>query len=116
MGSPNTDRFRIAAKRRSLKEKAILHLGGRCVICGYTGTPAAFDFHHLHGKDFNVGSRIDSAWDKVVNELSKCVLLCCRCHREVHDGYHPEWMPSQEGIADAWDGSFELHTGDSQTS
>jgi sugar phosphate isomerase/epimerase len=107
MTSSYNDRFQAAVRRRKLKERAIEYLGGHCVVCNYEGTPAAFDFHHIHGKDFNVGSRITFSWDRVVEELSKCVLVCARCHREIHDGLHPQWMGHLEDAADAWDSGIE---------
>jgi sugar phosphate isomerase/epimerase len=103
MGAPYTNRFQDAIRRRKIKERAIEHLGGHCIVCGYEGTPAAFDFHHLHSKDFDVGSRLTLAWDRVVEELAKCVLVCARCHREIHDGLHPQWMEQPETAADTWD-------------
>jgi hypothetical protein len=68
---------------------AVAHLGGRCRICTYDGTPAAFDFHHVNPleKDFTISDRMTS-WERIRPELEKCVLLCCRCHREVHEGMH----------------------------
>ena len=33
-----------------------------------------------------------TSWARIVRELDKCVLLCCRCHREVHDGMHPGYL------------------------
>lgn len=27
-----------------------------------------------------------SKWNSILDEISKCVLLCCRCHRELHAG------------------------------
>lgn len=50
------------------------------------------DFHHIDSatKDFNISARL--TWDAIVRELGKCVLLCSRCHREVHDGLHPRYL------------------------
>jgi hypothetical protein len=41
-------------------------------------------------KEFNISSILN--WDKIKKELEKCVLLCANCHREVHDGLHPEYL------------------------
>lgn len=68
-------------------------LGGRCAICKYDGADEAFDFHHEDplGKDFEISSKMTS-WKAIENELKKCSLLCCRCHREVHAGYHSGYL------------------------
>lgn len=55
-------------------------------ICGYNkDCPEAFDLHHIdpNQKDFTISQKIKS-WAKISKELKKCVLLCCRCHRELH--------------------------------
>ena len=82
-----------ARRRKELRERAVAYKGGRCTICGYDKSAAAFDFHHIDPleKDFSISERMTS-WDAIVRELDKCVLLCCRCHREVHDGYHPGFL------------------------
>lgn len=88
------DRFQAAKRRRDLKVRAIVHLGGACRICGYDKPiPSAYDFHHEDAfeKDFSISSRMTS-FEAIRKELDKCVLLCCRCHREVHEGYHPRYL------------------------
>jgi hypothetical protein len=86
-------RQRAANRRRQLRVRAIEYKGGRCEICRYDKSPAAFDFHHVNPleKDFEISSA-PASWDLVKRELDRCVLLCCRCHREVHDGLHPGFL------------------------
>lgn len=93
-------------RRKELRARAIEHLGGRCVICGYTECAAAFDFHHLDAweKDFNISAKLTS-WDAIVRELAKCVLLCARCHREVHDGLHPGYLTNHDAARGQYDPS-----------
>lgn len=80
-------------RRQELRAKAVDYLGGQCNICHYDGCAAAFDFHHVDPlqKDFTISERMTS-WSAICQELDKCVLLCCRCHREVHDGLHPGYI------------------------
>ena len=82
-----------AARRRSLRDQAIAYKGGRCTICGYDKSPAGFDFHHVdpQEKDFTISSHMTS-WERIKKEIDKCVLLCANCHREVHDGMHPNFL------------------------
>lgn len=97
------DKFEASRRRRELRQRAVDFLGGKCEICGYTGTPVAFDFHHLdyREKDFNLSAKMTS-WKAIEAELKKCVLLCARCHREVHDGYHPHYIVKDHEVG-GWD-------------
>jgi 5-methylcytosine-specific restriction endonuclease McrA len=91
------ERRRAAAqRRRELRERAVAYLGGSCSICKYDGCASAFDFHHVNPleKDFTISSKMTS-WEAIERELKKCVLLCCRCHREVHDGMHPGYLQDE---------------------
>ena len=74
---------------RQKKIESIHHMGSSCVDCGisYPNTHySVFDFHHLNPseKDVDWGKLRLRSWDKIVKELSKCVLLCSNCHRIRH--------------------------------
>ena len=55
------------------------------------------DFHHLDPmeKDFSISERMTS-FEAILPELAKCSLLCCRCHREVHDGWHTGYLAMED--------------------
>jgi len=74
--------------RTAKKQKAIDLLGGKCQICGYSKCERAMVFHHknMEEKKFNFSGSWSKAWTELEEELKKCVLLCNRCHEEVHDG------------------------------
>lgn len=78
----------VNVRRFELKKRMILYKGGKCIICGYNKCESALDFHHIDpkGKDFIISGNHSKGWYVLVKELDKCVLICCRCHREVHDG------------------------------
>jgi hypothetical protein len=80
--------------RRQRKRLLVELLGGCCQICGYNrDCPAAYGFHHRDpaAKAFDIGRYgMLRRWDELLAEVEKCVLLCCRCHAEVHDGLHRE--------------------------
>lgn len=78
----------VKDNRKRNKEKAVALLGGRCVLCGYSKTVNALEFHHKDRsrKTFTVSANLNKAWSKIVTELQKCVLLCANCHREVEAG------------------------------
>lgn len=84
-------------RRKELRERAVAYLGGKCTICGYDKCPSGFDFHHLSSieKDFNISSKMTS-WEAIEKELKKCILVCCRCHREIHDGLHPGFLEDED--------------------
>ena len=79
----------VQKRRRKVREKAINYKGGHCQICGYSRCSEALEFHHLesNGKDFGISDRgYTRSWNRIVEELDKCILLCANCHREVHAG------------------------------
>lgn len=65
---------------------AVVHKGGKCQICGYDKCIDALDFHHRdpNEKEFRIGKGNTMKWEKVLEELDKCDLLCANCHRELH--------------------------------
>lgn len=74
--------------RNERKEKAVQFLGGKCQICGYDKCSQAMTFHHRdpEKKEFTLSTSWEKSWEVVCKEVEKCVLLCCRCHAEVHAG------------------------------
>lgn len=76
-------------KRKENKLQAIDAHGGKCTRCGFRGHPEVFDFHHMDPstKDPKIKTGFAAAYtssDSMQSELSKCVLLCANCHREIH--------------------------------
>lgn len=74
--------------RQRTRLKLFEAMGNRCAICFYDKCSMALDFHHLdpNKKDFNIADGSVLKWEKLVEEVKKCILLCCRCHREIHAG------------------------------
>lgn len=79
---------RVAKHRRDRKNSLVALFGGKCIICGYDKHPAMFDFHHIdpETKEFGISNGNCYKLDVHIKEAKKCVLLCCRCHREVELG------------------------------
>lgn len=82
---------RKTVRRRRLKAELVSCFGGECEHCGlkYDGCNCSiFDFHHKHPKEKEFGLSLtvigSMAWDSVMAEAKKCVLLCSNCHRAVH--------------------------------
>ena len=88
-------KYAVDRRRKELKLLAVEYKGGKCFICGYNLFVSALDFHHIDAskKDFGLSAKgMTNSWEKVKKEIEKCVLLCCRCHREVHEGLHFETL------------------------
>lgn len=78
----------VSDRRRKLKEMAVEYRGGKCVVCGYNRCIAALEFHHLNPeeKDFSIASTgTTKSWNRIKEELDKCICVCANCHREIHN-------------------------------
>lgn len=73
--------------RRNIKQRLVNCFGDACAICKLKYDFPVYDFHHVDPlqKDFGLTARI-RAWDTIIREAVKCVLLCSNCHRKVHNG------------------------------
>lgn len=73
-------------KKRERKLKAIEYLGGLCFSCNQSYHPAVFEFHHRDPslKDKDPSKLLSAKWERVLEELDKCDLLCANCHRLAH--------------------------------
>lgn len=84
-GSEAVKRWRERTKARMIEA-----MGGKCCVCDYNKSQRAMDFHHLDPSEKEIGlgnaRGTPVAWKKIVEELRKCVLVCNRCHQEIHDG------------------------------
>lgn len=68
---------------RANKEK--ISIG--CKLCKYNKTGYALEWHHMNDdKAYNPSNLLSKSWEAYQKEVSKCVLLCSNCHREVHAG------------------------------
>lgn len=78
-------RDRQRARAAQVKQQCVDYLGGKCIVCGYSRCNAALDFHHRNPAEKD---KFRDNWSFEHNkpELDKCVLVCARCHREIHAG------------------------------
>ena len=74
------------------KFQAVIYLGGKCSCCGYDKYLCALDIHHIDPKDKDEKFRRHSgwSWERLKQELDKCILLCANCHRAFHAGFITE--------------------------
>ena len=73
-------------RRLNKRTAAVELLGDKCNDCGVTYPHAVYDFHHYGDKDECVSKLIhaNKPLEVILNEASKCELLCSNCHRLRH--------------------------------
>ncbi|MCG2713101.1 MAG: hypothetical protein L6416_12375 [Candidatus Omnitrophica bacterium] len=77
----------VSKRRNKVRQMSIEYKGSKCHSCGYEKCIDALEFHHTDSskKDFGISSKgYTRSWEKVKEELEKCMLLCANCHRELH--------------------------------
>ena len=79
----NNNRYDLLKQR---KLQLIQEFGNKCSICGYDKCIAALEFHHINPneKEFHLGKAQTTNLAKLRKELSKCILVCSNCHKEIH--------------------------------
>ena len=87
----NKDKYALAAKNhtqwfRDYKKQL------KCNRCGYNKHPAALDFHHTdHKSKLDWVARMSknkNNKEKIMEEISKCEVLCANCHRIEHSKHY----------------------------
>ena len=75
----------ILWRKRTIK-KLIEYKGGKCELCGYNKCDSALQFHHKDPteKDFSISGR-SLSFDRLKEEVDKCMLVCSNCHAEIHE-------------------------------
>lgn len=79
----------VTNNRRKRKQKLVEYFGGKCQVCGYNKCIAALDFHHKNPEEKNFAiskSGVCRSWERMLAEANKCILVCCRCHKEIEFG------------------------------
>lgn len=78
----NTKKYRIE------KRQFIIDLlkKSKCKHCGIDDWRVLeFDHRDPKEKKFNIADGPNQAFDKLKEEISKCIVLCSNCHRKVHN-------------------------------
>lgn len=91
-GGKSNASFRQFIKCVKRKLEFIELKGGKCEICGYDKNISALEFHHIDSstKKFNLDARAlaNTKYEKILEELDKCKLVCSNCHKELHYENH----------------------------
>lgn len=95
----------VKNSRQHNKERILKVMGEKCCICGYNKCHSALELHHLNAeeKSFSISQNPNQAWEIIVKELPKTILVCANCHREIHAGIidTPKHSTFNQEIADA---------------
>jgi len=69
------------------KRKAVEYKGGKCSVCGYDKCLRSLDFHHIDPEQKDSRWKTVRGWkfERMKDELDKCVCVCRNCHGEIHD-------------------------------
>lgn len=80
-------RYKVSDYINELKQNS------SCTKCGYSKethknfSHRALEFHHpQNNKEFAIGNAVSKGvgLDRIKKEIDKCVILCARCHAEIH--------------------------------
>ncbi|MDP2924154.1 MAG: hypothetical protein Q8O30_10625 [Candidatus Omnitrophota bacterium] len=77
----------VHKRRKKIRTMAVECKGGKCEKCGYDKCIDALEFHHRdhNAKDFSISKKgYTRSWQRVKEEIDKCMLVCANCHREIH--------------------------------
>lgn len=76
----------VTRHRQRIKIKLVDYKGGECESCGYNKSVCSLDFHYVNpsDKEFGISGKIYS-YEKMKNEVDKCILVCRNCHGEIHE-------------------------------
>lgn len=72
------------SKYRQRKAYLVSLLGGKCIKCGYSKSFFALQFHHIN-PDEKEDDMARLSFEKQIEEVKKCLLLCANCHFEIHE-------------------------------
>ena len=81
----NYDKRRRDRRRRFL---SLFKLWAGCADCGYAEHPFALQFDHTeNNKTENVGLMMNHRFERIVDEITKCEVVCANCHMiRTYDG------------------------------
>lgn len=83
------------------KKKLIELKGGKCIKCGYDKCYGALTFHHrdpsIKELRLDIRGLSNRSWNKILDEMNKCDLVCFNCHMEIHYGKNGGPSPHLSG-------------------
>ena len=89
----------VNRRRIRIKQNMLQFCGEKCCICGYNKCDRSLTFHHVNPNEkvLGIASHMTNAsWERIKNELKKCILVCSNCHNEIHAGLYDESFIKQK--------------------
>jgi len=83
-------------RRQKKRAWATEQLGGKCVRCAST-TNLHFDHIDPEEKGWSIGNILNCSRARLLEELSKCQLLCAKCHKQKTMENHEYQTPARHG-------------------
>jgi hypothetical protein len=78
----------LAKERRLAKKQKVYDYKAStgCILC-QENDPCCLDLHH-HNDDkiASVATMLHYRWERIEEEMKKCIILCANCHRKLHAG------------------------------
>jgi hypothetical protein len=85
---PGYGRGDIRAQKQRSRDKVSVFIksikSSGCCLCGYNKCLDAIEFHHIKDKEFILSRIQGRGINRIKNEISKCIVVCANCHREIH--------------------------------
>jgi hypothetical protein len=80
--SRDSKNLHMEIRFRVFKELLTILKWGPCTDCGGVFPACVMDFDHVRGvKEFDLSKGGSKTWSALVEELSKCEVVCSNCHR-----------------------------------
>ena len=82
-----TKKRALASKKRQRERFHEFMEDKSCVMCGESDS-VVLEWHHTEkNKTDNVGDLLGrKGWDKIMEEVNKCICVCSNCHKKIHYG------------------------------
>lgn len=78
----------IVSRQKQIRDTIqTIKLNNGCALCGYRECVQALQYHHSDSnKENNIARMVAQGRSliNILNEITKCVLLCANCHMELH--------------------------------
>lgn len=84
------NKYNIRNNERRIRQKQLFEEykdNLSCIVCSENDN-SCLEFHHVDSsqKEFTIGASIHFKWERILEELKKCVCLCSNCHNKLHAG------------------------------
>lgn len=73
-------------RKKKIKKIILDAKSSGCAKCSETEV-CTLDFHHIRDKSFTISTEVYNVSEQaLLDEISKCIVVCSNCHRKIHHG------------------------------